>query len=487
MAGIADVQPKSVAPFTPMVGEVSPVATQDAVQKLVEGFRSGYITTKDIMQRNDALTNAKQNAELQVAKEAVSPEAIAARKESARLVAEKAAYERDTMLGKEAEDLYIKYNRVLYGPDGKPDHEGMKEVGLQYGDMERLLKYSQAGTTIAQTKKEIVNNQLVETDYNIYGQDITQRAGKRNAILEAHQKNEIKASTFLLHNTKEPSGEGESRLGGLVEPKSGAAAPASVVGAGPIVDAPAAPMVTAVVPFPDRGVIQAPAPVAAAAPVVVEPKVVPSAPEEKPMYTPGEGRPVGVDAERLKLAHEFRKNAEGSEFVKNWSEKSAIIGAFRATSAAYASKPKVTTVLDRDLATQAIFLSTPSAGGGMRGMQDLKAVNLAEAAPLIEKIYHIPAKLLGTEQFSEDTRNRLIQATERKAQELERIARGTIASTAQQISELGMDPNQILFGPEKGLLTGGNSGSVSGAPATGGAVSIPVTLSSGRKFTMTVR
>ena len=112
-------------------------------------------------------------------------------------------------------------------------------------------------------------------------------------------------------------------------------------------------------------------------------------------------------------------------------------------------------------------------------MQAYQIQRLEESQPLMEMLRGIKGHILKTHKFEEGTRQRLIEVTERKAQEIEGIARKTVQSAAQQVARVGIDPEEIFYGPEKELLT--SSPSNPAASSTSGPGK-QVTLSDGSKL-----
>jgi len=106
-------------------------------------------------------------------------------------------------------------------------------------------------------------------------------------------------------------------------------------------------------------------------------------------------------------------------------------------------------------------------------MEGLRVKSLEESIPILEQFYGIPAHLLKTHKFEEGTRNRIILATERKAAELENLARDTVKSASQRIVSKGYNPELMLFGPEKQLI----QQAATSAPAASGR---KITLPSGK-------
>lgn len=477
MAGIEDVQPKQLSTMgQPLVSPFTSQINQDAVQKLVEGFKSGYINTTDIINRNKEME--KKDLEITALQQATSPVVQAAREETAKAAAEKAFAERETMLTKDFVDAYRRYNLPLLDEDGKPDYKGMAEVGQKYADMERLLKYAEIGSTPAGQPRVWVDEKGQHTAiYNAFGEDITQVPGQPNRILEEHQKNARRARAFLLQNDNEPEvPEGKTAPQIKVSPK--------------VMPAPATPeafpMRTVVTPGPVMYVPPTPAPVAVVPATPPTPAVVPvpaSAPpvQPTPEYVPGTGFISGPGTFK---ADEAVKDMRTQELYKNWAEKSAKIDELRALETAYAQKPKVTKQLDLDLAQAALMLSMPSSGGSGRGMPEMRLEKLADAQPLIEKAYHIVPQMLGTESFTPDTRARLIAAAERKAQALESIARSPIQTTVDRLKKVGQDPAKYLDSKELQLL---GSAPAAGGPAPVGGATRQITLSNGKIVTVTVQ
>jgi hypothetical protein len=479
MPGIEDVQPKQLSSLgQPFVTDLTPAVTQDAVQKLVEGFRSGYITTQDIMSRASTLSATKSRAELQMAREIISPEAIQARKEAQMLEAEKARGEREVGLAKDFVGAYLRYNLPLKKADGSTDYTGMAEVGQKYADNERLLKYAELGTK-GEPRQFIDDKGRTHTVMiNSFGEDITPVPGKKNAILENYQKMAQKARTFLLQNDDEP------------EVPEGGTAP--VIEVAPKIMTPGpSPMITALAPQPfqyvPEGAVQgAPTPIAAAAPMVQPAQPVAAAPVVAPKVAPGvpEYEPfTGMITATTFKPDDYMKDVRGSELYKNWAEKTPAIAGFRATVRAYQAAPgaQITTQNDIDLANAALQIASPGATAGGRGMESYRVTRIEEAVPLLERLLDLPDVVLKRNKFPEETRNRIIEITERKAQQLEGLARDTLTSAKARLAEQGADSESVFFGPEKDLL-GGAQSSASGA----GTVTVPITLGS-RKFNMTVR
>lgn len=495
MPGIEDVQPKQISSLgQPIVPTIEPVVTQDAMKKLTDAFRQGFITTNDILDR--AREQDKQNLLLQRAKEEVSPEAVAARKAANELTTEKALGERETMLSKDFVAAYLRYNLPLKKSDGTPDYTGMAEVGQKYADYERLLKYSEMGVTpagqpVTWTDEKGIKHVQV---FNAFGEDITQVPGKVNKVLEEHQKNLRKARSFILQNDKEPEvPEGEeppqidvsSKQAAPVAitpaPVVSAPAPVRTVGAPPVEIAPKIPSAVGPLtdwtqqvpvihggPAPSIIVPQQPtvavaptAPPVAAAPPVIQP------PEATLFYTPGEGRTMGSEFK----PDEYMKDVRSSELYKNWAEKTPAISGFRATARAYQSKPEgsITTQDDIDLANAALQIASPGSTAGGRGMEAYRITRIEDSIPLLERLLDLPDVVLKRNKFPKGTRDRIIAITERKAEEIERLGRDTIQSAQERLKTQGLNPAVFLFEPEKQLV----KGPAGASQAVGGTITLP--------------
>ena len=489
MPGIEDVQPKTLSTMgQQLVAPVAPAVTQDSVQKLIDGFRSGYITASDVVSRNMNL--AKSEEELQLLREQTSPEMAAARQETAKAAAEKAMADRETSLTKDFIGAYLKYNLPLKTADGKPDYSGMAEVGQKYADMERMLKYSEMGSMPAGQPRVWIDETGQHTAvYNAFGEDITQVPGKPNRILEEHQKNARKARAFLLQNDNEPDiPEGGEPPQIQVTPKQAAPAPAPA----PVRVAPVSvrkadqgttgrwSMTHRLKSFPAPAQVQV-APVAPAPAVV---PIAPTAPAAKPVldYVPGTGYVSGPGTFK---PDEYLKDIRGLEIINSWNNKKPIIDDFRATVQTYKANPTraITTQDDIALATDALLLAAPGASAGGRGMEAMKITRLEDAQPVLEQLYGIKGHILKEHVFEKGTRDRLIAATERRINAIEGAARGTIQSAAERLTKAGVDPNKYLIGPEKDLLQGTTS-----APVTsGGTATRQITLSNGKIVTVTAK
>lgn len=513
MAGIGDVQPKSIN-IPQMVGDNPPVATQSAVAALMEAYRNGFVTTNDILAHpggnalmQAATDKAKMGAEQQQlgefvspdavqarksqiamqqqqANELLDPEAIAARKEAQRLVREKTEMERETAFTKDYVAAWKRNNKTLYKADGTEDFRAEAEGGQKYLEHQTASDYNMKMLEgKPYTYIDPKTNAQITVWRNPLLQNVTPGTTEGDKNIEYYAREAAKHHKFLIQNDLEP---GEADGGYKVTPKD-------------VVDEPMSPMITALAPAPvvaptpappgvgmglgnttrrflDAGDVFAPAAPAAAAPVVAPKVTVAPTGEVTVQPDPNQGLQTGKSTDVVFKPDDYAKDMRTSELYKNWAEKSATIAAFRGTVKAYDAMPKgsITTQNDLDLATYALMLASPSASAGGRGMEGLKIKSLEESIPIMEQVYGIPGHLLKTHKFEEPVRQRIILATERKAQELENLARGVITGVKTRIEKEDFKADSILFGPELQLANTPMTGA-EGA-AGGGAIEKTVTL-----------
>lgn len=135
--GIQSAPQRAVnVPIEPLATPAAPVVTPSATAALGEAFRSGIVTSADIMERFGERGKLKEKAEIQLLSEQTSPEAVATRQSAMSL-------QRKEVEFKEAELKYgpgIKLFQTLapeFGiietpmlKNGKPDYAKMAEQGL---------------------------------------------------------------------------------------------------------------------------------------------------------------------------------------------------------------------------------------------------------------------------------------------------------------------------------------------------------------------
>ncbi len=488
MAGIQDVQPKQISTLgQPLVGSVTPAATPDSVAKLADAFRQGWITADDIQKRQIQEPVLRQQA-----KEAISPEAIKARKEEQLLAGEKALGERETLLTKDFVAAYRRYNLPLKKADGTPDYSGMAEVGQKYADMERMRDVAKMGLHRNSVQSiDPKTNATITVFYNDFDEDITSPPGKTNPLVKKYQDMAFKARSFLVQNDKEPEvPEGGTPPKIEVQPKAMMGVPSPA----PLDLSPdqtgVFPVVTPSTPAGLAPTIQTPPPAGPIIPkVTIEPpgsgQQITIAPKSTPgaaasnLYT-GEGLVTGkgsFDPDK------FVSDVRASGMYKNWEEKSPFIADFRGIVKAYEKLPpgSITTQNDIALATTALMLATPGASAGGRGMEGMRITKLEEAQPLLEQLLGIKGHILKEHKFEEGTRQRIIDATERKAQVLEAQGKSAVQSAENRLKDQGYDPGKYLFDPEKQLLFSGAPAGATGATSPRGRT---VKLKSGRTVTL---
>lgn len=496
MAGIADVQPISISPAGPLVGQIAPAATPAAVEQLSTAFRQGFITTDDVIRRAQEapVEGAKRQVALQEAKEVLSPEAVQMRAEQRRLTTQKSQAERETMLSKDFVDAYLRYNLPLKKSDGTPDFSGMAEAGQKYADTERLLKYAEMGLTGKPVQFKNALGQTITKTVNVFGEDLTETdPNKPNKILREYQTMARKARSYLLQNDDEPEvPEGKAAPVIQVSPKQ-----MTFTQAPPAVDLTPErtgvfPVVTAATPVGLAPRVQDVAPagaiipqvvpvqpgVSAVAPAVVKPVVtvpaasaasaVPAAPEVSVAPTKwygGEG--MVTDLGPFDPDKYVTTDVKGGELYKNWAQKSEVIEDFYKTAASYENLPpgSITTQKDIALATQALMLAMPGQSAGGRGPEGLRLTRLEDAQPYIEKWLDLPAVLLKEHKFTKGTRDRIIQAAKQKAEILEAQGKGALDLAYKRLIKQGYDPKEFLSGKELSLIAKSSGPSPSGASA----------------------
>ena len=203
MPGLEDSSPR-LATINPanLIAPATPVVNGSSVEALSDAFRKGFITADDIVNRVGELGKAKQKAELQLANEAASPEAVQARSAQRQLEIESSSPEaikaRKTALtaatagaelqtanatyGPEAVQAFFKYAPLAAGYDGPPkradgsvdwDLVGKEGANL---DQQATLK-AQAAMRGAEAKrlseKDEATGATFERIFNAAGEDIT--------------------------------------------------------------------------------------------------------------------------------------------------------------------------------------------------------------------------------------------------------------------------------------------------------------------------
>ena len=134
-----------IAPINPanLIGRADPnIVEPRATAILTDAFRQGVITADDIMSRIGEGAQAKKKAELQIATEVTSPEAIAAREQQ---LATQTAQGQVAQAQAERAKVIAQYPAVEYFdklaakagvaepklPDGTPDYVEMEKIGLE--------------------------------------------------------------------------------------------------------------------------------------------------------------------------------------------------------------------------------------------------------------------------------------------------------------------------------------------------------------------
>lgn len=504
MPGIEDVQPKQISSLgQAMVPTIEPVVTQDAMTKLTNAFRQGWITTNDILDR--AREQDKQNLVLQRAREEVSPEQVAARKAKAEAETAVSLQSKAEQNNKFAYERFLKSGRALPRDEqGNVDHTAVISQGSDFLQADEEMKTALMGL---QSQPKIVRDSkgnAVVLDINAAKENVSygSEAYKRYQKMLSH-------SSHILHGTPELSGVPAGAHPAVdLSQTPGAPAATTPAAAAPVVVPAAPPGSVAALPVPGRVYGAPPVEIAPkipsavfpltdwtqqvpvihggpapsivipqqAAPVItpVAPPVAAAPPVIQPGVVPAGGMDITGAVPYLNpdfKPDEYMKEVRSSELYKNWAEKTPAIAGFRATARAYQDKPAgaITVQDDIDLANSALQIASPGTTAGGRGMEAYRINRIEDSIPYLERFLDIKAVTLKEHKFPKETRERIIAATERKAQEIEKLGRDTLHSAQERLTTEYRDPAKYLFEPEKQLI----SGSTRTTSVPGGTITLP--------------
>jgi hypothetical protein len=226
----------------PMVSPLAPVVTQDAVQKLVDAYHQGFVTTNDILEHTGALAQAKGQSALDLLK--ITPDIVEAQKAQANLNTAKARAEIGLIpgttdltraktaaeLGLLPEDVALKSKKTAtesatldYGPllakaaeygnprtytadaDGKPvwNVQADAALGAKYLQYENVAKWATTGLTPRKPEGETVYDPVLGRNVivhkNAFGEIIDAGTpGNPNKIYDEYQNHLRDARKFLL-------------------------------------------------------------------------------------------------------------------------------------------------------------------------------------------------------------------------------------------------------------------------------------------------
>jgi hypothetical protein len=517
MAGIADVQPKSIGQvnITPVSPAVLPGPAGSGVSETLPQAFEAYSNMFNRIKDKPLIDIQRQNAmqQAQIAQQN-APAVGQAQQAAAQLATAQAEQQKSTLnTGDLIKKHYQYYGATIPGADGKPDYDAMAHSGLAASQAEARLAYAQAGLQ-RQPPVTYFENGVQHTRFlNALGDDITPNPdGSPSKTLQRYQQ--MRTDAFeQLHSPPDYPSNLPASFAPKPDTEAGDAAPPQFHApdsAAPVIPAPVVmPLTPPASPGEARAALVnagalsgnaaaqisdadvTPAWESYAAHVAQLPVVQPAAAQPVTVSTPSHTVTVAPRTAAPAAAPsvssispdgslvtgyapgfsppEIVKSLRESEIYKNWAEKSAVMGRFRAAAGSYTGAPgEITTQKDIALANAALQLQAPGGGGsGGRGAPELRVNSLEEAQPLLEQAYGIKAKILKTRKFEEGTRNRLIELGKQSIQALEDPARGAVQTAAAQLQRSQAFPEQHLFPYELGLLKGGPAAPSAGAASYG--------------------
>jgi hypothetical protein len=239
MAGIADVQPKSIGQvnITPVSPAVLPGPAGSGVSEtLPEAFQKYsqmFNTIKDKPLIELQRENAMQQAQLT---QQMAPDIAAAQQSAAQLAAAQSAQQRATLNTGDLEKLHYQvYGAPINGKDGKtPDHQAMAQSGLAVQQAQYRYARAMAGVQMIPYKK-FVNGVEITRYRNGLGQDVTDNPdGSPNKLILLHQQNAENAFEQLhsppqIHSDTPGSVQETPPVGEPADDENGAAAAADAI------------------------------------------------------------------------------------------------------------------------------------------------------------------------------------------------------------------------------------------------------------------
>jgi hypothetical protein len=429
MAGLEDITPR-IAPINPasLIGNASPVVEPRAVSAMADAFRSGAITAQDIIDRAGELGKTKKKAELQILKEHLSPEAIAARQAATQaagaqatlsgaqagaatpLVEPQAGIAKTQLDQAAAEQLYgpgsvqafhqlapyvPEYKSPPTKPDGSPDFATMAQEGghLQNVFMTRGIAAEHLKVI---RSEEGVNQfgQKTRRDINAFNEDVSPGSP---ALEQWHKA----AQTPFTFRTWRPGTSITAPTASVqpVQPTTPVipAAPTTIYGA----DA-------------QRAADQA-AQASAGGTMAVAPVVTPVIPSlsERPVvgaYTPGQG--IVTSPGEVPTADKIMENVRKNESYKEWEKALPYFESMKAAADAYNKIPieeqrkgsQNLNLRDLQLAESVIKLYDPQ--GVVR---QFKWDKIEQHQPWPEIVKNVISQAVRTGSLTPETRQLLIQ------------------------------------------------------------------------------
>jgi len=429
----------------PLVTPITPAATPDAVAKLTEAFRSGLITSQDIIDRIGPLGASKRKAEIQLANEVTQPASVDARLQAYKAASEQARLQQlqgAAGIGLVEPESNLKASQIAAAQSLV---EPQRELTAQQLSLAAKYMYPQAVLGLVQQRLKPVktverinpDGTKFSQDYNDIGEDITPGS-------PAHK--------FLTDTAKNVFNMSPGTAA-LVPPAS-AATPDVTPGVTPDVT-------------PKNEVV---------------PATAPTIPVDNTGYTPGMGIQTG-------LSKDYQTPAEiGSDLRKQdayslWDKQQAPANSFKTSAQEILNIPEKDQLsgkakmnaLDLSLAENIIKMYDPGAA-----IREFKWDKLAEGQPYTEKLRNFKAEVQRTGTLTPESRKRLIALGYDTLAASDAAALPHIQLAATRAQATGKPLESVLNPRELSLLRNGPvkppAGVASGAaqlPPGGKLVNIP--------------
>lgn len=473
MAGLEDITPR-LAPINPasLIGNATPVVEPRAVSALTDAFRSGAVTAQDIIDRAGELGKMKKKAELQILKEHLSPEAVAARQAATQaagaqatltgaqagaatpLVEPQAGIAKTQLDQAAAEQLYgpgsvqsfhqlapyvPEYKSPPTKPDGSPDFATMAQEGghLQNVFMTRGIAAEHLKVI---RSEEGVNQfgQKTRRDINAFNEDIS----PGSPALEQWSK---AAQTPFTFRTWKPGTAITGATSTPVQPVTPPAPvqPKTLYGADAQNAANAAEASAAGSSTPSPAPVVAPA----ASPTPERPSVG--------AYTPGQGIVTGPG--EVPTAEKIMDNVRKNESYKEWEKSLPYFESMKAAADAYNKIPieeqrkgsENLNLRDLQLAESVIKLYDPQ--GVVR---QFKWDKIEQHQPWPEIVKNIISQAVRTGSLTPETRQLLIQTGYDNVIGREKSLIPNLQQAAQTAADYRIPLAHVLNPKEQELLEG---------------------------------
>jgi len=176
MAGIADVQPKSIGqvslPVMAPVVQPGPAGSgvSETLPQAFEAYSNMFNTIKNKPLIDLQRQNNMQQAQITQQNAPAIGQAVQA---GANLSTASSLQQQANLNGADAEQAFFRYNaNPMLGRDGQPDHVAIRQAGMNYLRAERMFTYAQQGLTPQAPIDIPQNGQMVKVYQNAFRENV---------------------------------------------------------------------------------------------------------------------------------------------------------------------------------------------------------------------------------------------------------------------------------------------------------------------------